>query len=184
MATCAHCGSTIVFGGRTANGMRYCNDSCMQAGLGQLQQDPVFRLAAQLPPETVQAALIETHSGTCPRCQGAGPVDVHESHRVWSALVMTQWVSRQHVCCKSCANKAQLTDIAFCTFLGWWGFPWGILMTPIQVVRNICCMASGPNPMKPSEELERIVRLHVASNLWAQHQQEEQRKPRQGLNPG
>jgi hypothetical protein len=46
---------------------------------------------------------------------------------------------------------------------GWWGFPWGIIITPVQVARNTWGIFSGPDPSRPSEALARIARFHLAS---------------------
>jgi hypothetical protein len=99
-------------------------------------------------------------------------VDVHTSYRVWSALLMTSWSSRPHVVCRSCGSRARLGDLLFSLLFGWWGFPWGFVMTPVQLVRNITGLVSSPDPTLPSAQLSRIVRLHLAANaIEAQQKQ-------------
>jgi hypothetical protein len=89
-------------------------------------------------------------------------VDLHTSYRVWSAVVMTQWSSRPAVSCRSCATKRALGDATYSLVLGWWGFPWGPLMTPVQVVRNVVAMVRKPDPAEPSEALRNAVRMQIA----------------------
>lgn len=48
---------------------------------------------------------------------------------------------------------------------GWWGVPWGILMTPVQLVRNLHGIVFGPDPGMPSAGLESIVRRVVACRI-------------------
>jgi hypothetical protein len=84
---------------------------------------------------------------------------------VWSALFLTSWKSRPHVCCRSCGIKSQLGDAVFSLVLGWWGFPWGFIVTPIQVVRNVVGVARGVDPSKPSGQLENVVRLGIAAQV-------------------
>jgi hypothetical protein len=36
-------------------------------------------------------------------------------------------------------------------------------MTPVQIVRNIAGMMKGPDETRPSDKLENIVRIHLAS---------------------
>ncbi|MBI1348481.1 hypothetical protein GC163_19580 [bacterium] len=159
MAKCAACGTMILFGGETQNGRRYCNSKC-------LQNDHLQNVVDQLPPELLEAAVAEFHQSECPQCGGEGPIDIHTSHRAWSAVVMTTWSSHPVLCCRSCAFNNKLKSIAFTGVLGWWGFPWGFIATPIQVSRNIFGFFSGPDPDNPSVELQD----HVAQNLALQMQ--------------
>lgn len=168
MASCSYCDSFILFGGRTDQTGRYCNDKCQQAG-------NLLALSHRLPQAQIDQLVAQIHQGNCPKCGHTGPVDVHKAHKVWSALIMTSWSSSPEVSCKSCGVRRQIEGIVFSGFLGWWGFPWGIVMTPVQVVRNIVEMAGGPIPGRPSPLLERIARLHAGINLV--QQAEAQPKP-------
>jgi len=112
--------------------------------------------------------VAQIHNGTCPECNGSGPVDVHTSHRIWSILLMTSWRSDPSVCCKSCGVKKQAGAHIFSLFFGWWGFPWGIILKPVWIVKNISGMFRSVDPVMPSPELERAVRLRVASRILAE----------------
>jgi hypothetical protein len=158
MASCAYCNSMILFGGRKQGDLRFCDAKCEQRGVLAL-------VANQLPADAVAKHLGEVHGGSCPKCGGDGPVDVHTSYKVWSALVMTQWSSNPSVCCRSCGTKQRIVDTLSSALLGWWGFPWGILMTPVQVGRNVVGFFGGPDPAEPSAALEKIVRLQLAGHL-------------------
>lgn len=160
MARCDACGASILFGGAKLNDMRFCNATCAQRG-------QLLMISRQLPADMVTAKTSEVYRGTCPRCQGPGPVDVHTSHRVWSALIMTQWQNRPHVCCHSCGVKSQAGDLLFSLFLGWWGFPWGLIMTPVQITRNISGMMKSSEG-GPSPELEKAVRISLAGSAARQ----------------
>jgi hypothetical protein len=164
MASCAYCNTTILFGGKRNGNLRFCNAKCEQKGALTLA-------ATELPDAEVGAYIGRVHRGNCPECSGPGPVDVHTSYRVWSALVLTQWSSRPLVGCRACGTKQKLTDTAFSLVLGWWGVPWGLLITPIQLGRNVWAIFRAPNPAVPSPALEKILRLHLASQL-IQHQRQ------------
>ncbi len=164
MASCAYCSTTILFGGKRNGDLRFCNDTCEQKGALSL-------IANQLSPADVASYIGHVHQGSCPKCSGPGPVDVHTSYRVWSALVLTQWSSRPLVSCKRCGTKQKLGDAAFSLFLGWWGFPWGILMTPVQLGRNIVALLKSPDPASPSAALENILRLHLAAQVVERQRQ-------------
>ena len=49
--------------------------------------------------------------------------------------------------------------------LGWWGIPWGLIMTPVQVVRNVTGLISPPDPIEPSEKLKDFVRLSLVGRV-------------------
>lgn len=158
MAKCDACGSTIVLGGVRDNDLRYCNKTCQQQG-------PVLSLSTELPEDIVAQQVTELHQGDCPRCGGPGPVDIHTSHLVWSILVVTSWNSRPELCCRACGVKAKLRSATISALFGWWGFPWGVIVTPIQVVRNIGGLLSGPAPDQPSADLEQLVRTNLAAHV-------------------
>jgi hypothetical protein len=50
---------------------------------------------------------------------------------------------------------------------GWWGFPWGLLMTPVQITRNAWKLATPPNPAEPSPRLVQDARLQLAARALA-----------------
>ncbi len=74
MAICANCGTMIVFGGKKAEGRRFCSEKCRAAGLEALA---LARAADDIPPEIIEETTRLAHAGTCPKCGGEGPVDVH-----------------------------------------------------------------------------------------------------------
>jgi hypothetical protein len=46
--------------------------------------------------------------------------------------------------------------------------PWGLLVTPFQVGRNVVGFFTGPNPNQPSPALEQMIRLHLAAEALQQ----------------
>jgi hypothetical protein len=149
MPSCDYCKSFHLFGKKDASG-NYCNDKCML-------EARLKSAANSLPPGYIEQRIAEIHQGNCPRCMGPGPVDIHTSHEVWSAVVLTSWKSLPALSCKSCGVKRQLGGMAFCGFLGWWGFPFGLIITPVQLIRNFIGMVGGPNPNQPSSLLTAAV---------------------------
>ena len=155
MARCNYCGSTILFGGTKDGQYTYCNATC--AGKGAMAA-----ASRDVPEDAVRAEVNRIHGGACPKCGGPGPVDVETSYRVWSALYVTKWSSRPQISCRGCGTKARLGDIVYCLLLGWWGVPWGLLLTPVQVVRNVAGLFRGSSPAA-SKQLASIVRLQMAA---------------------
>lgn len=163
MAKCGFCNSSILLGGISAGNEKFCNNQC-------LQSQRVVYYSRMIPPDVIRQEIERVHAGNCPQCQRMGPVDVHISHRIWSAFVLTQWSSKSKICCHSCGTKNKVLDTAFCLFLGWWGFPWGILGTPIQIGRNVVGIFTAPNGARPSPMLEKFITSNLAANI-AQNQQ-------------
>ena len=95
MTNCDYCGTGILFGGKREGNLRFCNTRCQQGGV-------FLALSRQVSDTQVQEMLWKVHQGTCPKCGGSGPVDVHTSYRVWSALVLTNWSNSLQVSCRSC----------------------------------------------------------------------------------
>ncbi len=170
MTKCGYCGSTIFMGGVRDGAQRFCNKKCHQSGL-------ILRAAQQVPPGEVDRQVEEVFRGNCPKCRGLGPVDVHKVHRVWSALVLTSWKSWQQVSCRSCGTKAQLGGALFSAVFGWWGFPWGLVLTPVQITRNILGMCKGPDPSRPSEALKRFVQVNLGLQLTQRSRLNQHSKP-------
>ena len=162
MARCGYCNSLIFIGGEQTEGTRYCNKKCLQQAL-------LAHAASGVPDEVVQAQARSIHAGPCPVCkEKRGPVEVHVSHKVASFLVMTSWSSTPHVSCRSCSIKKQLGATAYSFFLGWWGIPWGLLMTPVQIGKNVVGMLRNTDTMTPSPKLEQMVRIGLANQALAQ----------------
>ena len=161
MASCAACNQLILFGGLEQGDLRFCCSKCMEAG-------SMLTDAAKIPEAAVAPRVWEIRGGRCPSCNGPGPVDLHKSYRVWSGLIMTSYTTRQNLCCLGCANRARLKDAAFSLLFGWWGIPWGLIWTPIQIVRNITAMIRAEESTAPSPELSQMVRLHLAAAATAE----------------
>jgi hypothetical protein len=166
MAKCGYCGSTILVGGVSSGTQRFCNKKCLANAY-------ILSVAQQVPAEVVERQVEEVFRGNCPKCRGLGPIDVHKVHRVWSALLLTRWTTTPQVSCRSCATKSQLGGILFSGVLGWWGFPWGLVLTPVQIARNILGMCAGPGATQPSADLRKLVLVNIA----AQSIQKKQQKP-------
>jgi hypothetical protein len=158
MATCSYCGSTILFGGVKKEKYQFCNNSCFEKG-------KLILIADKVPEDIVKKYVSEVHGSKCPKCQDIGPVDVHNTYKVTSFLIMTSFSTKPTVSCRSCATKSQIGSAIYTLLFGWWGFPWGILLTPVYIFRNILGIVKGPDPSVPSKKLEHILKLQLAAQL-------------------
>jgi hypothetical protein len=153
-------------GGVRDGELRFCNEKCQYNAYLQ-------SVADQIPDHLVEQEVLRVHAGLCPLCQGSGPIEVHVAHKVYSVLLMTSWESQPFVCCKSCGVKKQSLGAAFSFFAGWWGFPWGLVMTPVQVIRNLVGVFKSGDSATPSDDLRRIVVASLAEQLLQQQPQAE-----------
>jgi hypothetical protein len=171
MAKCNSCGRVIVFGGVKDGARRFCGSICKN-------QFSFQAASAQLPDAFVLEKAAELHGGPCPKCKRPGPVDLHKYYTVWSAVVLTRWSDKAELCCRPCGRQAQIRAAAFSGLFGWWGFPWGFIVTPAQLLRNLGGMLRSGNPSRPSDELVEIVRKNLSAQLI---QESAERQPSQKL---
>jgi hypothetical protein len=150
-------------GGLSSGTQRFCNKKC----LGNAY---VISAAQKVSPDVIDRQVEEIFRGNCPKCRGLGPIDVHKIHRVWSALVLTRWTTTSQVSCRSCAAKSQLGGVLFSAVLGWWGFPWGLILTPVQITRYVAGMCAGPDSSKPSDALRKLVLVKIGAEALQKSQ--------------
>jgi hypothetical protein len=160
MGRCAHCNKFII-GGKKQGALRYCNDACYQQGF-------LAVVADQQAPGVVAARLEQYRQQACPICGGEGPIDVYTSHTAWSALVLTSWKSKPRLSCVECGRSEIRKAMAFTVICGWWGFPFGLVVTPWQLMNNVKALKKARDPSQSSSELQQLVKLEVASALQAQ----------------
>lgn len=160
MARCDYCNSWMLWSGKEKSGRRFCNDECVEAAR-------FMAVAEGLPRHVVDAEINKVRRQSCPLCSGPGPSDVHTSHTAMSILVMTFWRSTPNICCRSCGLKKQLLGTLSSGILGWWGFPWGFIYTPIQICRNLGGILNGPDPDVPSDQFKLMARLDLAARVEA-----------------
>lgn len=172
MAACACCDATVLFGGTRVGDRRYCNANCAARG-------PLQAVLPQVPLQDAHEQALQIFRGRCPHCAGPGPVDVHAAHTIWSALVLTSWQSHRVFACRACATRRQLLAALKSLLLGWWGFPWGVLGTPITLARNGYALATQRNLRAPSAALVQQARVLLAAGLIAQAREAQARAPRQ-----
>jgi hypothetical protein len=160
----------VVVGGVRSGEERFCNTKCQQRG-------HLLSLAKLVPGETLDREVEQVFRGNCPKCGSLGPIDVHKYYEVWSLLVLTRWATSQQISCRSCAMKRQSGALVFSMFCGWWGIPWGIILTPIQVTRNIAALCSRADSSGPSASLRKLIQITIGQRMLVANQQKAGRVP-------
>ncbi len=158
--SCPTCGKFVIFGGVKEGKQRYCSKACFDA-------DIIPREAKLVPALLAEKFAKEIARGPCPKCRSEVPVEIHESHSVYSIILVTKWQTKRHLLCKSCAKKQQMVDFAGSFIAGWWGFPFGLIVTPGILVMNIVSMNKNPGADGPTEALKERARLILAANKLA-----------------
>jgi hypothetical protein len=161
MARCAHC-NKFILGGKKQGALRFCNDECHQRGF-------LAPMAERAAPEQIAERIRQLHQQQCPICGGDGPVDVCTSHLAWSYLIRTSWKDRSQLSCASCGKKAIWKGLAITSLFGWWGFPFGLVATPWQLLNGIKSLRKLPAASRPSDALQHMVKLQVASQITRLH---------------
>ena len=115
----------------------------------------------EVPEDEIEEALTAFHQGDCPCCGGPGPVDFHFSYRVISFVVLTQFQTIPKISCRSCAQKSKLGNFFATLFLGWWGIPFGLIITPIYLCKNLYSLMFPVSADYPSDQLREFIRLNI-----------------------
>jgi hypothetical protein len=165
MIHCETCKQPILTDGlQTAAGV-FCDQHC-------LEKSP-SRPSGDLVSLQIDQWVREIQNQKCSECNGDGPVDVHRSYTVWSAIFLTRWVTHQRLCCSRCGNTKRLEALIFSMALGWWGVPGGLIITPIQILRNLNGMIWSRSK-RPSSAL----RKHVVNTVRQQVSREQMQSQR------
>lgn len=152
---CPTCGNSVLFGGIKDGKRRYCSKRCYEA-------DEINRVADTIPDSVSDELSLNINQGNCPKCGGPGPVDLHKSYSVYSFILITKWSTNEHLLCVSCARKQQATDLLGSLLLGWWGIPFGLIVTPIMIISNVVSMFQNPGEDGPSKALKKRSKLLLA----------------------
>ncbi len=163
---CDYCGNSARFSPVLDQGQRFCSKRC-------LRQTRLLEISVDISDEEIIRHARNIKNGECPDCHKRdSKVEVRYYYRVWSAIVFTQWAKRTHVCCRACGRRTNFGSIMFSLLLGWWGFPWGIIITPAQIISNLVEIFKGREEPEPSDELIQAARIELAAAI-ARRQEDE-----------
>lgn len=118
---------------------------------------------ADISDEVVLAHATAIKQCDCPRCrQRRSPVELRTEHWVWSAVFVTRFGRRTGLACRECARAGNLKALASSVLLGWWGVPFGLLITPYKIFANAGELLRKDRP-EPSDALRDLVRARLAA---------------------
>jgi hypothetical protein len=156
MERCGACGETVVLGGIQRSGAIFCNERCVTVGAwNEFSAEHVHEA-------DVEAVARETWGGSCPVCNGQGPIDLYHTRRVYSALVVSVTRTASTLACIECARQRWWRDLGFTLALGWWAWS-GIVVTPLVV---FWMLRNRPRPtLEPSASLKMAVRERLTEQV-------------------
>jgi hypothetical protein len=160
MAKCGYCGSTFFLSGLRSGANRFCSKKCQHKAR-------LLEISRAAPADIVEREVEKVYRGNCPKCGQLGPIDAHKYFEVWSLIYLTRWAASQQISCRSCATKRQLGALFFSLFCGWWGVPWGLIITPMQIFRNIRAMWRKSDSSGPSSDLRTLIQLEIGRRALA-----------------
>ena len=153
---CDYCGNSAKHKPTFDNGQRFCSKKCLQAAR-------LSEVAVDLTRIEIEQMAGKIRSGTCPVCSEiSSPVEVRFYYTVMSFIVLTRYTKKSRICCLNCGRKENWKAFLSTFFLGWWGFPWGVLMTPAYLIANLGEMFEKRKVGEPSEDLLREAKFRLA----------------------
>jgi len=155
---CDFCGQQLGWGAVRTNDYEFCSQKCAEQGR-------IFDVLKTVPKAQLDDYVMRTHMSECSTCKKNKGIDAHPSYEVWSALVITRWTSSYKIQCVECAKSRQRNSLVFSLIAGWWGVPWGIFITPLQVIRNIGALRSAPKVGEPSAKFYKLATTHLAKQM-------------------
>lgn len=156
-AECDFCGNSAMSKPVIDSGQRFCRPRCLHAAR-------ISEAAVDLAEADITAVAQAIQDGLCPSCRQTGSlVEVRHYHRVMSFGVFTRYTKSSKLCCLECGRTENLKSFALTFLLGWWGMPFGILLTPTYLVANIGEMFERRRRGELSEGLVREARYQLAA---------------------
>ncbi|MBI3713798.1 MAG: hypothetical protein HY253_12680 [Burkholderiales bacterium] len=153
---CDYCSNSARYKPTFDSGQRFCSKKCLHAAR-------ISEAAVDLTKTEIEQMAEKIRSGVCPVCNEiSSPVEVRFHHTVTSFIVLTRYTKRSSVCCVNCGRKENWKAFVSTFLLGWWGFPWGVFMTPTYLIANLGEMFEGRKVGEPSEDLLREAKFRLA----------------------
>lgn len=157
MTSCDSCETIIISGGVELGELRFCNEECAANYFASQAEQ-------EIPDEIAWQQALEMANGNCPICLEAGPVGIHKAHGIWSVFIHTSVYSYELLGCASCGLRFKLKHMLAALILGWWGFPAGVLITPIQLLRTLYELTR-TLPDKPGTDLIELSRTYLVEEI-------------------
>jgi hypothetical protein len=163
VAVCDCCGKYYTFGALKVGRYAFCSGVCSDRG-------QVLTVLDKLSPAQIEIHVMNAHRAGCPTCAGGGPLDLRRSYWVWSFIVFTRWSTDQRIECIRCSRARQMKALVLSVFAGWWGVPFGLFLTPTQIVRNLVALVL-PREV-PSPDFRRAMLFDLAYRMTGDYEED------------
>lgn len=156
---CDFCGRRTGFTPIRDEGQKFCSKYCLRAAR-------LLEVAVDIPDQEIIRHAAEIKNGPCPICHGkVSKIEARKSYWIWSIVIYTRWGMSTKVCCKKCGTQKNLISIGLCMLFGWWGIPYGLVLTPVKIISNTAAIFKRFDNKKPSTELIYETKLILAEAL-------------------
>ena len=173
-----------IYDGHCAFCSNKLNGKIVQAGLKQFCNETCWQSARQkeaaetLGEEQIMQHACAIQNSPCPVCGRNGSiVEYRKAHYIYSLAIFTNWSSKGRLSCHHCSIGKNIEALLICAVAGWWGIPWGIFMTPVQIVCNLIELFKKGRIGQPSPELLEIAQLYLGQQLLEQRGAEQAASP-------
>ncbi len=131
------------------------------------EQGQINRVTAAIPPEMLQQYISEVHRGNCPKCGAGAGQRPYLAHGLVDARDDVYEDASAGELSAPCGVKAKLSAAVSSGVFGWWAFPWGFFVTPLQIMRNVKGIFAKVDSSWPSQQLAHLVKLDLAKRASA-----------------
>ncbi|WP_426208965.1 hypothetical protein [Massilia sp. TWP1-3-3] len=157
---CDYCGNSAKKKPLFDQGQQFCSADCLHAAR-------ISEAAVDLSAGQIGARALAMRSGACPDCGSSESViEIRYHYRVVSALYFTSYQRKSRFCCVACGRKQNFKSFLFTFFLGWWGVPFGLIMTPTYLIANLGELREQRSGGEPSEDLVRLAKFQLAEKAY------------------
>lgn len=135
---------------------------CRVLGERGMPAQPLDAISADISQDEVVRHAMAIKHGPFPMCCMQGhAVGIRTSCWIGSAIVLTNRRMRRDLAGRECGARRTRRAMAFGMVLGWWGVPFGLILTPWYAGRNAMALAGYPDPPHPSQPLLALAKAHL-----------------------
>lgn len=160
---CDYCGNSAKKKPLFDQGQRFCSSNCVRAAR-------ISEAAVDISAEQIQTLALAIRSGPCPDCRlSESVVEIRFQYRVVSLVLITEYQRKSRLCCVACGRKQNMKAFCLTFFLGWWGVPFGLIMTPTYLIANMGELWENRTVGQASEDLLKLAKLQLAEKAYQSH---------------
>ncbi len=117
--------------------VEYVKEEITKRGLDSRLTEVVDNQLRELSNEEIEQYIQTIQSLPCPKCTlQFERLNASLIHKIRSFIFMTNYESKIYIACDTCISKEKNKQLLLNSLLGWWGFPWGLIKTPVFITKH------------------------------------------------